>query len=314
MFSVIMPAYNAEKTISKSINSVLNQQFQDFELIVINDGSKDNTRKNIDSFDDERIICIDQENAGVSAARNRGIRASRGEFICFLDADDIWKDNHLEELFSLVGKYPECGIYVTGYDVLLNNGQIVQKSQQVLKHIGLENFMSNNGYEVLLKNGYFFCTDTVCCRREVFERVGLFEVGVTHAEDDDMWFRVLAYYAVAVSKKSTAVYDRSNSTSTATRVLIPESMFRKRVTELLESPSITDEMKDSLRMWYERNTLSLSRKYLLAQDKKAAWKLLRTVRLSKVSKKKYLETVLCMLIPTKMIVQYVDKRDQAYYH
>ena len=165
-----------------------------------------------------------------------------------------------------------------------------------------------------MKNGYFFCTDTVCCRREVFERVGLFEVGVTHAEDDDMWFRVLAYYAVAVSKKSTAVYDRSNSTSTATRVLIPESMFRKRVTELLESPSITDEMKDSLRMWYERNTLSLSRKYLLAQDKKAAWKLLRTVRLSKVSKKKYLETVLCMLIPTKMIVQYVDKRDQAYYH
>ena len=96
MFSVIIPAYNAEAFIRNSICSVLAQTVEDFEIVVVDDGSIDHTAAKIKSIDDFRIRYIYQENAGVSAARNTGIQNARGEYICFLDADDLWKQNHLE--------------------------------------------------------------------------------------------------------------------------------------------------------------------------------------------------------------------------
>lgn len=312
MFSVIMPAYNAENYIAAAINSVLQQRCRDFELIVVNDGSVDRTQEVVAAFDDSRIMYVSQENAGVSAARNQGIVASKGEYVCFLDADDTWRENHLEELSALVREYPDCGMYITGYDIRLHGGVMIHRSDEILRNIPQRHFKSGNGYDVLLRHGYFFNTNTICCKREVFDWVGLFEEGVTHAEDDDMWFRIFAYYSVAVSKEATTIYDRSNSTATARRVLF-EEVFRKRVNTLLTSPLVTDDRKASLRIWYQRNTLSLSRKYLLAGKKRKAWALLKTVEVDKVNKAKYLETAVCLLIPTKLIVRHIDRRDRAYY-
>ena len=155
MFSVIIPAFNAEKFIARAIKSVLRQTNQNFEIIIINDGSQDQTEAAISQFEDNRIVYLYQENSGVSAARNRGILASKGEYICFLDADDEWKSNHLEVVSSLINQYADCGMYVTGYDVRLNNGEIVHKSQQILKHVDDECFKSDDGYDVLIKMDIF---------------------------------------------------------------------------------------------------------------------------------------------------------------
>lgn len=312
MFSVIMPAYNAESCVAAAISSVLRQHCGDFELIIVNDGSADHTQEVIDTFKDPRIRCLRQENAGVSAARNRGILAGSGEYVCFLDADDTWRENHLEELSALIREYPDCGMYITGYDIRLQGGAVLHRSEELLKNVPQRHFESRNGYDMLLQHGYFFNTNTLCCKREVFDRVGLFQEGVTHAEDDDMWFRIFAYYSIAVSKEVTTIYDRSNSTATATRVLF-ENVFRERVDALLASPLVPDDRKASLRIWCQRNTLSLSRRYLLAGNKPRAWTLLRTVDVGSVSKRKYLETILCMLIPTRLIVRHIDRRDRAYY-
>jgi len=91
MFSVVIPLYNKERSVKNTIESVLNQTFQDFEVIVVNDGSTDNSLEVVKSFNDERIRIINQKNSGVSSARNRGIKEAKYEWIAFLDADDLWE-------------------------------------------------------------------------------------------------------------------------------------------------------------------------------------------------------------------------------
>ena len=135
MFSVIIPAYNAEKFIARAVKSVLDQNYSDFELIILDDGSTDGTKAQIEQFADNRIRYIYEENGGVSAARNKGIIESKGQYICFLDADDEWKPEHLHVMRTLTQKYSDCGLYVTGYDIRLGNGEIVHKSQQILRSV-----------------------------------------------------------------------------------------------------------------------------------------------------------------------------------
>lgn len=312
MFSVIIPAYNAEKFLPAAISSVLSQSWEAFELIVVDDGSQDGTGAVVESIRDPRLKYLRQENGGVSAARNRGIRAARGEFVCFLDADDTWKENHLAVLAGLIREYSECGMYLTGYDIRLHNGQLLHKSREILKRIAPEQITSDNGYEVLIQNGYFFNTNTVCCRREVFDKVGLFAQGVKNGEDDDMWMRIFAYYPIAISKEATTVYDRSNSGATGHRGVV-RPVFLDRVEGILASGEVPQHRKDSLLVWVERNKLSQARKHILAGSKAEAWKLLKQVDFSKCDRKKYLETVLCMVIPAKLVRKRIDKRDTGYY-
>ena len=313
MFSVVIPAYNAEKFVMGAVNSVLNQTHQDLELVIIDDGSTDGTRAVIEQCTDSRIRYIYQPNGGVSAARNKGIEESNGEYVCFLDSDDEWKENHLETMRSLIEKYNDCGMYITGYDIRLNNGEVIHKSQQILSRIQSEDIRSDDGFDVLNKNGYFFNTNTICCRREVFDKVGLFAVGVKNGEDDDMWLRIFSYFSVAISKAVTTVYDRSNCGATGQRTEVFEHRFLERVEGILSSPEIPDFRKNSLRTWVERNKLSTARKYILACDKRSARKLLKRVDFKRVNKKKYFETILCMFIPAKLVRKKIDNRDSGYY-
>ncbi len=108
--SVIIPAYNAERTIRETIESVQRQTFQDFELIVINDGSKDRTVELVQSINDERLKIFSYENGGLPVARNRGISRTTGEFIAFLDADDLWTPEKLELQLVALKQHPEAGV------------------------------------------------------------------------------------------------------------------------------------------------------------------------------------------------------------
>jgi glycosyltransferase involved in cell wall biosynthesis len=314
MFSVVIPAYNAENYIDISVKSVLSQTCGDFELIIVDDGSCDGTNKRIAGYSDTRIRYIYQENGGVSSARNRGIRESKGEFICFLDSDDEWKLNHLETLGDLIKKYGHCGMFITGYDIRLNTGEIIHKSEQVLKRMNHKQISSDNGFDVLLKHGYFFNTNTVCCRKEVFDRVGLFEVGVKNGEDDDMWYRIFSYYPIAITKMSTTVYNRDNCGATSRRAAITEPFFMKRVEEMLYSEEILPVRKKGIQLWAEQNKLSRVRQYLLAGNKKEAFCLLKQIDFKISNKKRYLQTLLCLGIPARIIKRYIDARDYGYYN
>ena len=110
--SVIMPVYNGEKFLREAIDSILTQSFKDFELIIINDGSKDNSKLIIDSFDDERIIYVEQENKGLATALNHGISYSKGEFIARMDADDISMPYRLMKQYLFFRSHPQISVFL----------------------------------------------------------------------------------------------------------------------------------------------------------------------------------------------------------
>ena len=101
IFTVVIPAYNREHVIARAINSVLNQTFQNFEIVVVDDGSKDNTRKVVESIHDSRVRYVWQENKGATAARNTGVKNAQGDYVSFLDSDDEWFNTMLEKQYEL---------------------------------------------------------------------------------------------------------------------------------------------------------------------------------------------------------------------
>ena len=116
MISVVIPLYNKKESVAHTLKCVLMQTYQDFEVVVVDDGSTDGSAEIVEGVDDGRIRLIRQENGGVSAARNRGIKEAKREYVAFLDADDEWKPEHLQTLVGLMEKYPQCGAYSTNYE------------------------------------------------------------------------------------------------------------------------------------------------------------------------------------------------------
>ncbi|WP_415060983.1 glycosyltransferase family 2 protein [Flavobacterium sp.] len=126
IFSIIIPLYNKEKAIEKTLKSVFHQSFTDYEVLVINDGSTDKSEEKVKRFSDERLRLISTENKGVSQARNLGINEAKGKLIAFLDADDYWFPNHLEKLVELHQKFPEAGLLATNYQFYYSDKKIIQ--------------------------------------------------------------------------------------------------------------------------------------------------------------------------------------------
>ena len=113
--SVVIPLYNKEKSIASTLRTVLNQTFSDYEIVIVNDGSTDYSVAEAGKVQDDRIRLIHQQNAGVSAARNRGIEEAKGELIAFLDADDEWSPEYLFTQYHLYQKYPQCDVFACNY-------------------------------------------------------------------------------------------------------------------------------------------------------------------------------------------------------
>ena len=199
--SVVVPLFNKEPYVCRAINSVLAQTFQDLEVVVINDGSTDHGPELVRQMQDPRIRLIDQENAGVSAARNRGIKEAKSELIAFLDADDEWLPDFLQTIVGLADRYPNAGAYATGY-LLLKDGNHAYRKMTIRG--GSERC---GCYFDLLRSGAGTWTSSnIAVRRAVFDKVGFFRVGHKLAEDLDMWFRIGLRYKFACSQKLCALY------------------------------------------------------------------------------------------------------------
>ncbi len=183
MYSVIIPLYNKENCIAATIRSVLNQTFRDFEIIVVDDSSTDQSAFLVKQFNDPRIHLIHQKNQGVSAARNTGIRAATQKWIAFLDADDLWEKNHLEEYTKVINENPQLNWIISGFTIVAGP----KKEKQVYK----KNGVLNNVFDDLL-NSLSIHTSTVCVRSELFDKYDelLFRVGLNNSEDREVWYKL----------------------------------------------------------------------------------------------------------------------------
>jgi glycosyltransferase involved in cell wall biosynthesis len=188
--SVIIPAYNTEGYLAETIRSVLDQTYDDFEVIVVDDGSSDGTLALARSFE-PRITVLTKPNGGPASARNLAIRNSRGDYIAFLDSDDLWMKDKLEEQVALLERNPEVGL-VYGQALMFrqNNGEL-----NVSEKIG---FTCDPSFRLLLQGNYI-PNSTVMVRRVCINKVGLLNearalIGV---EDYEYWLRITKHFAMS---------------------------------------------------------------------------------------------------------------------
>ena len=203
MISVIIPLYNKQDSITGTIQSVLGQSVTDFELVVVDDGSTDNSVVMVQEIHDERIRVISKQNGGVCSARNAGIRAAHGEYVALMDADDIWDKDYLKEQLRMVADFPDCHMWGINYAETVE-GRIIRDVPTGLP----------KGYRGIVE-GYFgkkgrvsdlFCSSSVLIRKDAFEKVGLFDERIRYAEDCDMWYRIIARFKVAFYDRYMVYY------------------------------------------------------------------------------------------------------------
>lgn len=209
--SIVMPNYNKASFVDSAIQSVLNQTYTHFELIIIDDGSTDNSVEIINSIKDNRIKLIKQKNSGAAVARNNGIKNAQYDYIAFLDSDDIWLPWFLEKMNSLIIQFPEAGAYCCNY---LKEKVELNKDYSKYYSDNSDDYLIDNYFNSVLYGSESMTASTTVVKKEVFKKCGAFPVGLNNWEDFDMWLRVALYNDVCYTNCICAVYnDVPNSAS-----------------------------------------------------------------------------------------------------
>lgn len=197
MFSVVIPLFNKELSIQNTIESVLQQTYQEFEIIIIDDGSTDNSANQVKEISDSRIKLIQQKNQGVSAARNRGIKESQFEWIALLDGDDLWEPNHLQEISTMMLMFPDYKVYATSF----------KYSRSTNNYLGAKAIYKVDNYFRRAKSAYILWTSIVVVHKKAFNSTGGFNEILNNGEDLDLWAKLARKYEIIKSDKITSTYN-----------------------------------------------------------------------------------------------------------
>ena len=309
MFSVIMPVYNGEKFIEDAVNSVCAQTYDNWELIIVNDGSKDNTADVLKKYEiNSQIKIIHQENGGVSVARNTAISASQGEYIVFLDADDVWHSNHLEVMNELITEYPDAGLYATFTRTELVNGGIIEECDFFKDKpdvVYLEDFFEAYYND---KSAMIFNITTACFSRKALDVTGLFPVGCAIGEDLELALRVAAYFPVVLSKKATGTYKKTNSTATKDVSFDPDWKFFDTVNSLYSDSRIGSDKKENLKKIMQWFTMRKARHLVICGRRKEAFSAYRDIGNDPKLLKDKLITLAILLMPVFVVRKLFEVR------
>ncbi len=201
LISVIIPVYNGEKTIQETIESVLNQTLTDFELLVINDGSEDSTLEIVERIQDSRLKVFSYPNAGQATSRNRGIALASGEYISFIDADDLWTPHKLEAQLKALQDNPQAAVAYSWTKCIDEFGQLSRRGS----HISV----TGDVYGQLLLIDFIENGSNPLIRAWALKEVGSFDESLSAAEDWDMWLRLAAYYSFVCVPSPQILYRQS---------------------------------------------------------------------------------------------------------
>jgi glycosyltransferase involved in cell wall biosynthesis len=203
--SVVIPLYNKAPYISRALSSVLRQTIQDFECIVVDDGSTDGSAHIVQAIKDPRLRLIHQSNAGVSIARNRGIAEAKGQYVALLDADDEWLPQMLQELAELVSAFPSSGLVATGYKY--SDAPGICPGGKALMEEGFHRGLLTNYFNLAANAGMPFYSSSVALNKDALLTVGGFRP-IWGGEDPDLWLRITVRFPVAYSTRVCAIYHR----------------------------------------------------------------------------------------------------------
>ena len=184
LVSVIIPTFNRSSMVVEAVESVLAQSYAELEVIVVDDGSTDDTRERLRSYGQRLILVVNEKNRGVSAARNRGIRQSRGEFVALLDSDDLWRPGKIQRQLDFFSAHPRAMICQTE-EIWVRRGRRVNPRQKHRKYSG---YIFPHCLPLCIVS-----PSAVMIRRELLSRVGLFDEQLPACEDYDLWLRIAAH-------------------------------------------------------------------------------------------------------------------------
>ncbi|MGC1630684.1 MAG: glycosyltransferase family A protein [Gelidibacter sp.] len=254
-FSIIIPLYNKEKHIKATIESVLAQTFQDFEILVVNDGATDKSKIIVEGIRDDRIQIFNIANQGVSHARNYGINKSNSDLIVLLDADDYWLPSHLEDLKWLYETYSKCGLYAKAY-AKKDKERIHTSHFLNLPYSGNWHGILDDYFENSLRNSIAW-TSSVMIPKSSFEKFGFFNENYTSGEDTDLWIRLALHVPVAFYNKISAYHNlhtenKVTNTPLSTRKLLDLDIYNSAA-----------QLNPSLKKYLDLNRISIALQYKL---------------------------------------------------
>lgn len=295
-FSVIIPLYNKEKEISNTIEGVLKQTFIDYEVIIIDDGSTDNSLAVVQQFTDNRIKIIEKSNEGVAATRNKGIELSNASFIAFLDADDLWLPNHLEIINHLIIDFPNHHWFATSYVKQFSESNLVKMFTPLFN----TNF--NRGPVVdFFTNSTVDClawTSAVVIEKAFIENIGLFDSKITYGagEDSDLWIRAALKSSLVFTKEITAIHkmDAGN------RISNTKTQLRNFIN--LDSYNAEAKSNPSLKKYLDIFRFSIALQYKMAGDLKTFKSYYQKIDLKNLNKKQ----ILLLKLPVKILNQLLN--------
>jgi len=277
-FSIIIPLYNKQDSIRRAIYSVLDQVGVDatqYELVVIDDGSSDESLEIVNKIQrehvDREIIVYSQANAGVSAARNKGVELASADFVTFLDADDTYEPNFLSEIESLIGNFPQAIMLATAYRFIdTYTGQ-----KRDARMVGLD-----PEKEQQMLDDYFYSaaygdlpvtSSSVCINRYALEDIGGFPVGENMGEDQAVWSQIALGYTIAISQKVCANYFEDTASSLMQTISPSDEMpFSKRLQHQLDRKEVFNVQVPSVEIYIAGHLLDLVRRNLQVGDVKSA--------------------------------------------
>jgi glycosyltransferase involved in cell wall biosynthesis len=227
MFSVVIPLYNKELSIVSTLESVLNQNLTNFEILIIDDGSTDKSLENIKVLKDDRISIFKKKNGGVSSARNLGIKKAKYKWIAFLDGDDLWLSNHLTTLNYLVQKYPEEKVFCTSYKLSTS----LEKDNNQSGVYTIENY-----FKGIQLNNDLICSSCALVHKSCFDFVGGFNENLKRGEDLEMWYRLGKSFNFTKSEAVTAIY----RLDTENRAMARKSKFEESFASIISFKNIAN--------------------------------------------------------------------------
>ncbi|MCO6148642.1 glycosyltransferase family 2 protein [Flavobacterium sp. NRK1] len=272
-FSVVIPLYNKENFVADTIQSVLNQTFDDFEVIIVNDVSTDRSLDVALTFSDERIrIITHKKNSGLSASRNTGIKNATALYIAFLDADDLWKPQFLEKIYELTLNYPEAELFGTKYEEIYPGNTIIEHP------INIKTGIVDNFFKEELKQ-HIYCYSSFSAKKETFSKTGFFDEKISMGEDVDFNLRAnlvcsLAYCNEALATITMHSENQITHSKLSDKTIIDHDHYEK------ENPDNAD-----LKKYLDFHRYTMAKRYKLDGNKPQYKKLAKAINLKNLNYK-----------------------------
>lgn len=236
LFSVVVTLYNKENYIRDTMMSVCQQTYKNFEIIVVNDGSTDQSLKEVLAINDDRIKLFSITNKGVSHARNFGVKKAKGSHIAFIDGDDLWKINHLGNAVSMIEKYPKEFVFSSA--TLLKNHKKIKERNYAVENQKIQRL---DYFKASLKQSILHPSSLII-EKNIYTEIGGFDIKYSNYEDVDFWFKIGLRYKIVFSIQDTVVIRLTENSLSRSKIDLSKCCFLEDYDDLKNNNKAFNEV------------------------------------------------------------------------